>query len=112
MPWWHAVLDRGLELLGGRAPTARDALYLLDVLAVQVLALEAQVHPALVAAVGCFLFGGWVRWCARIAMGHLECTLLMVKALRVLSWSAHLGGRVYALTRSLAHCVDKCYSNR
>ena len=56
--WWHAVLDRGLELLGGRAPTARDALYLLDVLAVQVLALEAEIDPAVYAAVGCLGVNG------------------------------------------------------
>jgi hypothetical protein len=42
----------------------------------------------------CFA-GSWVGGCGRIAVGHLEDTLLMVKALRVLSWSAHLGGRFY-----------------
>jgi hypothetical protein len=39
---------RGLEVLGGlrAAPAARHPLYDLDVLAVFVLILEAQVHPA------------------------------------------------------------------
>jgi hypothetical protein len=39
------------------APAAPHALYYLDALAVQVLALEAKVHPTLVATVGCLLSG-------------------------------------------------------
>src|SRR3712207_8681725 len=40
------------------APTARHALYLLDVVAVLVFALEAQVHPAIPTAVGSLFSGG------------------------------------------------------
>jgi hypothetical protein len=41
-----------------REPHARHALYQLDVLALLVLALEAHVHPAVVAGVGCLVGGG------------------------------------------------------
>jgi hypothetical protein len=39
------------------AATARHALYLLEVLAVQVLTLEAEINPTVIAAVGALLVG-------------------------------------------------------
>jgi hypothetical protein len=47
-----------LEVLGGVAPAARHALCDLDVLAVLVLTLEAEVNPAVVTAVGPLLGEG------------------------------------------------------
>jgi hypothetical protein len=56
-----------LEVLGGVAPAARHALCDLDVLAVLVLTLEAEVNPAVVTAVGPLLGeGGNPRVCSRI----------------------------------------------
>ncbi len=88
-------MTAALEALSSVAPTTRHALYLLYVLAVFVLALETQVHPAVYAAVGAFLiwigasgcgedewvasgnFGpGWVRRCARIGDVHSLYPLL------------------------------------
>jgi hypothetical protein len=53
-------LGMAKSIAGSVAPTARHALHYLDVLAALLLALEAEVHPAVIAAVGCVLVGAGV----------------------------------------------------
>jgi hypothetical protein len=66
---WSSVPDPGLA--GFRAAAARHALYLLDVLVLDVV--YAHVHPAAIAGVGCLVeglggTGSW--WCARLGGVH------------------------------------------